>query len=183
MEGELSPRKGFAFIVESLGCIPLADRPPLKIACNVVDQQEKRHILDLALRNHVDLELLQGLNMEEMRLLYNRARLCVYAPLMEPFGLVPLEAMACETAVVGVREGGVMESVVHEHTGLLIERELKEFSSAIVHLMRSPALAVEYGKNGRKHVLENWTWERSTAELERYLYEVARQDFHYQGSQ
>lgn len=170
--GELSPRKGFAFVIESLGHIPSEIRPPLKIACNSVDQDEKARVQELALRHGVDLEILFGLNTNDLCLLYNRARLCVYTPVMEPFGLVPLEAMACEIAVVGVREGGVMESVVHEHTGLLIERDAEQFGSAVARLIRNPGLTAEYGKNGRKHVLENWTWERSTAELEQHLRNV-----------
>ena len=171
--GELTPRKGFDFLVNSLSHIPAEKRPILKLACNVVDQQERKFLQELANQNGVDIEIQTGLNVDELRFLYNKARLCVYSPVLEPFGLVPLEAMACGTAVIGIREGGVVESVVHERTGLLINRNAVEFGQAILRLLENPVLAEQFGKNGRKYILENWTWKKSTVELERYLYKVA----------
>jgi glycosyltransferase involved in cell wall biosynthesis len=88
---------------------------------------------------------------------------------LEPFGLVPLEAMSCGTPVVGVREGGVQESIIHERTGLLVERDPKKFSNAVQHLLSNPDLIAEYGRNGREHVLKNWTWDRSVDRLEDHL--------------
>jgi glycosyltransferase involved in cell wall biosynthesis len=171
--GEMSPRKGFDFIVKSLGMIPAEQRPPLKLACNVVHADELAYIKDLAEQNGVQLEVLEGVKVDGLRDLYNRARLCVYAPVMEPFGLVPLEAMACGTPVVGVREGGVQESVIHEQTGLLMERDARQFGAAIKHLLADPDLAETYGRNGRAHVVRNWSWENSVAILEKHLADCA----------
>lgn len=170
--GELSMRKGFDFVIESLAQIPSVDRPLLKIACNSVVPAEKAHIEKLAAHYGVDLEILFGLNTDELRLLYNEARFCVYAPVLEPFGLVPLEAMSCGRAVVGVSEGGVKESVLHERTGLLTSRDVKEFGAAVLRLLKDPMLADAYGHNGREYVLENWSWERSVAELEKHMQQV-----------
>ena len=171
--GELSSRKGFDFIVRSLGQISAKKRPALKLACNKIDQQELKLLQELAIQNVVDLEIHSDLNMDQLRVLYNKARLFVYSPILEPFGLVPLEAMACGTAVVGVKEGGVQESVVHEVTGLLIERDHLKFGEAVLKLLDNPALAEKYGENGRKHVLENWTWEKSVSILTSYLEKCA----------
>lgn len=171
--GEMSPRKGFDFIVKALGTIPADRRPALKLACNMVHASERAYVEDLASREGVELEVLAGVKVDGLRDLYNRARACVYAPVMEPFGLVPLEAMACGAPVVGVREGGVRESVVHEETGLLVARDAKLFGEAVMRLLASPELAESYGRNGREHVLRNWSWERSVAVLETALAEVA----------
>ena len=167
--GELSPRKGYDFLVESLGYIPEAQRPELRIACNNVLAQEREYIEKLSNEKGVVVEILTNLSTEKLKIEYNRAALCVYAPVLEPFGLVPLEAMACGAPVVGVREGGVAESIVHEHTGLLVERDAERFANAIQYLLSNPALRAEYGRNGREHVLQNWTWEASSAQLEGYL--------------
>ncbi|MFN8625146.1 MAG: glycosyltransferase family 4 protein [Candidatus Binatia bacterium] len=167
--GELTPRKGFDFLIESLGRIPAAERPPLVLACNWVDPREHGYVETLAARNGVQLQSMEQLGTAELSLEYNRARLCVYAPVLEPFGLVPLEAMACGTAVVGVREGGVSESIVHERTGLLVDRDHDQFAAAMQRLLSDPDLAAEYGRNGRQHVLRNWTWEESVASLEAHL--------------
>jgi glycosyltransferase involved in cell wall biosynthesis len=167
--GELSPRKGFDFVVKSLGQIPNEYRPPLIVACNSVIPQERAYVEGLAAQYGVDLQVLTHLGTGELRQLYNRARLCAYAPVLEPFGLVPLEAMACGTPVVGVREGGVQESIVHQRTGLLVERDPVEFGAAVEYLLENQDIAEEYGRNGREHVLNNWTWERSVDELGRHL--------------
>jgi len=171
--GEMSPRKGFDFIVKSLGTIPAGQRPPLKLACNMVHKDELAYIKGLAEHNGVQLEVLVGMNVDGLRELYNRARLCVYAPVMEPFGLVPLEAMACGTPVVGVREGGVQESVLHEQTGLLVERDAQKFGAAVQCLLADTELAETYGRNGRAHVAGNWTWENSVSILESHLADCA----------
>lgn len=167
--GELTPRKGFDFVVESLGHVSPDKRPQLRLVCNMVNPSEREYVECLAARNAVDLQVLTNLNTSELALQYNKAQVCVYAPVLEPFGLVPLEAMACGTPVVGVREGGVQESVVHECTGLLVERDAVQFAAAVQHLLSNPSLASEYGRNGREHVLRNWTWDQSVASLEGHL--------------
>jgi glycosyltransferase involved in cell wall biosynthesis len=159
--GEMSLRKGFDFIIESLAKIPANRRPPLKLACNAVKPRELDYINELAGRCQVDVQVLYKLDKEKLRDYYSRARLCVYTPINEPFGLVPLEAMACGTPVVGVREGGVMESIVHEHTGLLVERDPDRFAAAVQSLLANPDLADAYGRNAREHVTRNWSWDHS----------------------
>jgi len=77
--------------------------------------------------------------------------------------------MACGVPVIGVSEGGVAESIVHERTGLLVERDPEKFAGAMQHLLSNPDLALEYGRNGREHVLRHWTWDQSTESVERHL--------------
>lgn len=171
--GEMSPRKGFDFVVESLGQIPADKRPALKLACNAINNDELGYIKLLAKDNGVDLEILTRLGINKLRLLYNRAQLCVYAPVTEPFGLVPLEAMACGIPVVGVQEGGVPESVVHQYTGLVVERDASKFGAAVQYLLENKNLIESYGRNGREHVIQNWTWDKSVSILTSYLEKCA----------
>jgi glycosyltransferase involved in cell wall biosynthesis len=167
--GELSPRKGFLFLVDALGRLPEARRPALRLACNAVRDDERARVEQRAHQSGVRLEVAVGLTTDDLVREYNRAALCVYAPHQEPFGLVPLEAMACGTAVVGVDEGGVRESVLHGRTGLLAPRDADAFAQAVGHLLDDPARATEYGRQGRVHVLGRWTWDRSTAAIEAQL--------------
>jgi glycosyltransferase involved in cell wall biosynthesis len=167
--GELSPRKGFDFIVESLSCLPKTQRPQLKLACNNINFREKEYVERLAVQKGVALEIVTNLNTEALKNEYNLATLCVYAPVLEPFGLVPLEAMACGTPVVGVREGGVTDSIVHQRTGLLVERDPAKFATAIRYLLSNPSIRAQYGRSGREHVLQHWTWAQSVSVLEKHL--------------
>jgi glycosyltransferase involved in cell wall biosynthesis len=172
--GELSPRKGFDFVVASLALIPPAERPILRIACNEVRAEERIYVERLAARVGVQLEIRSGLGTQALVQEYNETPLCVYAPVQEPFGLVPLEAMACGTPVAAVREGGVPESVVHGKTGVLVARDTAEFALAVKDLLGDRATLERLGWNAREHVVGNWTWDRSVGELEGHLAGVAR---------
>lgn len=171
--GALTPRKGFDFLVKSLGHVAQADRPALTLACNAVHPQEHAYVTALARTHGVTLHLLERLETKALCRAYNQASLCVYAPVAEPFGLVPLEAMACGTPVVGVREGGVRESVIDGVTGLLVERDPEAFAEAVIRILSDEQLAARYGTQGRSMVMEQWTWETSTRRLEEHLNEVA----------
>jgi len=111
---------------------------------------------------------------EELVRLYNQARLTVYAPVMEPFGFVPLESMACQTPVIGVREGGVRESITDGVTGWLVDREPEELAATIGTLLDRVAEVDRVGKNGRSCVEANWTWDKSVENIEHYLQQTAQ---------
>lgn len=93
------------------------------------------------------------------------ARVFVCPSVYEPFGLVNLEAMACETAVVASRVGGIPEIVVDGVTGYLVdltEDDLDMFARAlaarITKLLDDAELAERMGVAGRRRVLDRFTW-------------------------
>jgi glycosyltransferase involved in cell wall biosynthesis len=171
--GELSPRKGFDFLIESLANIPSGQRPQLRLACNSVDPDERDYIQNLADQNEIELQVLTNLNTEELVLQYNLAKICVYAPIKEPFGLVPLEAMACGTPVVGVQEGGVGEIILNNRTGLLVERDPVLFARAVLSLLAEPEKCAHFGQQAREYSKNGWGWEKSTATLEGFLTSIS----------
>jgi glycosyltransferase involved in cell wall biosynthesis len=81
--------------------------------------------------------------------------------------------MACGTAVIGVREGGVRETIVHEATGLLTGRDPQGFAEAVGRLMNDPDQLADLGRQGRTHVEEQWQWEGCVRRLEMLLASVA----------
>ena len=97
---------------------------------------------------------------------YNRAMVVAFVPYLEPFGLVPLEAMACGTPVIGVREGGVRETVSDGQSGLLIDRDPRAFAAALGRILDDQAFAGRLGIQARAYVEQQWTWERSVDQLE-----------------
>ncbi len=171
--GAIQPHKGYDFLIESLGSLPEKTRPKLLLVGNTENTGEQMHLQNLALHHDVELSIEVGVTQDVLVQRYNEAFLVAYTPHNEPFGLVPLEAMACAKPVVGVNEGGVKETVVHKYTGLLVERNPAEFGAAIKQLIENPALATKYGRNGREHVVKNWTWERAISKLTTHLEECA----------
>lgn len=167
--GAIQQHKGYDFLIESFSFIDRKIRPALYLVGNMQDPKERGILQALAKENEVELHIEVGVNQATLVQKYNNAVLVAYAPYNEPFGLVPLEAMACGKPVVGVDEGGVKETVVNQYTGLLVERDPRKFGEAIQLLLEEPTLRNQYGKNGRKHTLENWSWEKSVNKLEQYM--------------
>jgi glycosyltransferase involved in cell wall biosynthesis len=169
--GSLTPLKGFDFLIQSVACIGSRSDRPLVIASNFQVPQEKQYLGSSWLKNWMSSWMLHSTMsvMKQLVSLYNSARLTVYSPIREPFGLVSLESMACGTPVVAVREGGVQEAVLHEQTGLTVERDPIMFAEAIQTLLANPEMASRYGRNGREHVVKNWTWDRAVETLEMHL--------------
>jgi glycosyltransferase involved in cell wall biosynthesis len=157
--------KAHDFIVRSLGRVPGDIRPRLTVIGKGDRQPEFRQ---LAKDNGVDLEIVENASDERVVELYNKAKATVIAYVMEPFGLVAIESMACETPVVAVREGGLRESVTDE-TGWLTDRNEDDFASAMEDLLKNPQQARAKGKKGRERVERLFTWERCAADLERVL--------------
>jgi glycosyltransferase involved in cell wall biosynthesis len=164
--------KAHDFIVRSLGKVPKQIRPRLTVIGKGDRQPEFRR---LAQENGVELEIVEGASDEKVVELYNTAVATVIAYIMEPFGLVAIESMACATPVVAVREGGLRESVT-EGTGWLTDRNEDDFASAVVEMMKNPEQARAKGNMGRARVEMHFSWERCAGELERVLFSWSRKD-------
>jgi starch synthase len=102
---------------------------------------------------------------EDLIHLHSHATVFVCPSIYEPFGLVILEAMACETAVVASRVGGIPEIVVDGETGYLVDfdpADLDGFTGALAGrietLLKDPTLAGTMGKAGRERVLQHFGW-------------------------
>lgn len=163
--GALQPSKGFAFVIASVARIPPAQRPPLRIVGNMEVGSERARLMQLAAAADVQLSIDVGVSDDDLARRYAEAALLVYAPHREPFGLAPLEAMACATPVVGVDEGGVRESVVDGVTGRLVPRDAAQFAETISALLGDAAERRRLGSNARDAVCRQWTWATATARL------------------
>ena len=96
----------------------------------------------------------------------------------EPFGLINLEAMACETPVVASAVGGILEVVEDGRTGLLVPpASPDDLAAAIRRVLDDPAFARVLGQAGRRRVEEHFSWA-SVAERTEQVYKDAIADFH-----
>ncbi len=118
--------------------------------------------------------------------LYSHAAVFCCPSIYEPFGIINLEAMACETAVVASAVGGIKEVVVDGETGFLVpleqmkespfeplhpEKFSRDLAVRINRLMKDPQLRGKFGKAGRKRVEAKFSWT-AIAQKTRNLYET-----------
>jgi len=101
------------------------------------------------------------------------ATVFVCPSIYEPMGIVNLEAMACETAVVATATGGIPEVVAEGETGLLVpitqatdgtgtpldpDRFVSDLAAAVNEVLADPARASALGKAGRRRAVEHFSW-------------------------
>jgi glycogen synthase len=129
----------------------------------------------------------QMVSVQEKIELYSHAEIFCCPSIYEPFGIINLEAMACETAVVASAVGGIKEVVVEGETGFHVPLEqmkespfepldpewfARDIASRINTLMTDAALCARMAKAGRKRAEEHFGWDaiaRRTVELYRTL--------------
>lgn len=178
--GTCIPPKGYDFLIRSLSHIVIEKRPRLVIVGNSSDEGWVNYLNKLADENAVDLTIQTMITDEDLVRLYNKAKAVVYSPYLEPFGYVPLEAMACGTPVVGVKEGGIKETVLHKKTGLLTQRDEKDFAAAIELLFDDEVLWEELSQTGVRYIDCFWTLDhagkRLIKNIERIIEKEAKHD-------
>jgi len=101
----------------------------------------------------------------EMSKLYSKSKLALALGVNEPFGLIPLEAMACGLPVIAVNNGGYKETVMDNKTGYLLPRDPKQIFEKISLLLENKDQLKTMSLNARKHVEDNWTWDKSVRRL------------------
>ena len=101
---------------------------------------------------------------EKLCALLTSADLFICPSIYEPLGIVNLEAMGCETAVLATRVGGIPEVVADGSTGRLVDYSGDgsalegDLSASIIELMEQPALLKQYGEAGRKRAAAEFGW-------------------------
>jgi len=109
--------------------------------------------------------------------LYSHAAVFACPSVYEPFGLINLEAMACETPVVASAVGGILEVVVDGETGLLVEPARPDvLAEALTRVLANPALGRSMGRAGRRRVETRFSWS-SVAERTEQVYSDAIAEF------
>ncbi len=92
--------------------------------------------------------------------LYSHADSFVCPSVYEPFGIINLEAMACQAPVVASRVGGIKEVVVDGVTGLLVPPDQpRQLAAAIRRLLNERGLREQFRAQGRKRVEELFSWQ------------------------
>jgi D-inositol-3-phosphate glycosyltransferase len=171
--GRLVPRKGVASVVEAMPQLPDTE---LVIAggdgaADVASNSERQRLANLAHQHGAAdrVRFVGQMSRAEMAALLRSADVVVCTPWYEPFGIVPLEAMACGIPVVGSAVGGLLDSVADGRTGILVPpRDSAAIARAVRTLLYSPERRAAFGRAGRERAVAYYAWDRvaaSTAEI------------------
>lgn len=103
------------------------------------------------------------------------ADVVVSVPWYEPFGIVPVEAMACGRAVVVSAVGGHLDTVEDGVTGRLVPpRDHAALTAALTQLLADPGLRRKPGTAGAARAAARYSWDRIAAEIEAVYYACVR---------
>jgi glycogen synthase len=152
-----------------------------------IAKETEELIIELKSQREGIILISEMLPREKIKVLYSHARVYACPSLYEPFGIINLEAMACETPVVGSAVGGIPEIIIEGETGFLIplesisrtdfnpknpERFQKDFAQKVNLLLDNKELADTMGKAGRERVLDKFSWESIAKTTFNYYAEV-----------
>jgi D-inositol-3-phosphate glycosyltransferase len=114
---------------------------------------------------------------QELKFYYSAADVFISTPWYEPFGITPVEAMACGTPVIGSNVGGIKYTVVHNKTGFLVEPNDPEALAAYAaRLFSDPALIDQFGRHGIQRVNNHFTWRKVARAIADLYEEVVTAD-------
>jgi phosphoheptose isomerase len=101
---------------------------------------------------------------EVLKYYYSAADVFVTTPWYEPFGITPVEAMACGTPVIGADVGGIKFTVKDGETGYLVPpNEPERLADRLLHLLENPQLMSLFGRQAIRRSQEHFTWQKVTS--------------------
>ncbi len=172
--GNLSIHKGHEFIIDSLALLKTKGRPKLIISSGGINLDRKVYLEQYALSKKVTLKIVSRVPDEDMVSLYNKAKIVICGAHLETLGLSALEAMACGTPVIAVKEGGYRDIVTDGINGLLVERDERSLAKAVNILLTDHSLYGKIAKQSRNSILPYWTWDSATIRLEKYIEDMMK---------
>lgn len=170
--GRFVPRKGFDVVVRALPHLP--DTELVIVGgpdqAQLGSDPEARRLMDLATELGVAdrVKLYGSVSRADMPAILRSADVVACTPWYEPFGIVPLEAMACGVPVVASAVGGMLDTVVHDVTGQLLKPQRPdEVAKTVNRLLRDDFLRQSMGAAGRDRARARYSWDRIAADIQR----------------
>lgn len=174
--GRITDQKGIFHLLEASRRLP--DGVQLVLCASAPDTPEIEERLRGAVAGMPSVRWINEMvPVDVVTQLYSHAAVFACPSVYEPFGLINLEAMACETAVVASAVGGIVEVVEDGKTGVLVPPARPDvLAEAINRVLANPALAREMGRAGRRRVEAHFSWA-SIAERTEQVYTEAIDEF------
>lgn len=180
--GRIVPRKGIDNVIRCLKY--LTDIPNVRLlvvggSCNIPDFEndiEFKRLKAIAEKDGVSnrIEFTGRRERGQLKLYYQAADFFISTPWYEPFGITPLEAMACGTPVIGANVGGIKYTVRHKETGFLVPpHDPKALADAVKEGISCPEKYSILCQNALRHVNEYFTWETVAQQMSRLYARIA----------
>ena len=169
--GRLVPRKGVDTVIAAIGRVPAANL----IVAGGPERARLDHDPEVARLRKVAAEskvasrvtFTGRVEHQEVPGLMRSADVVVSDPWYEPFGIVPLEAMACGAAVIASAVGGHLDTVADGITGLLVPpRNPGALADRTRYLLANPARCLELGATAAARARSRYSWAQIAAETE-----------------
>jgi len=179
--GRLVPRKGVDNVIRALAVLAERGRRDVELmvvggAARVDEDPEATRLAQLAQQLGVRGQVVFAgqLPRADMPAMIRSCRAVICTPWYEPFGIVPLEAMACGVPVIASSVGGLVDTVVDGGTGLHVPpKDEHALADAIGLLLDEPELASSFGAAGAERAAARYCWERIAADTEKAYRQVA----------
>ncbi|MCM6772124.1 glycosyltransferase [Nocardia sp. CDC159] len=159
--GRMVPRKGFEIAVRALAELP--DTELVIAGGTAAEREEADRLRGIAAEARVSqrVRLLGQVPRSAMPELFRSADAVLCTPWYEPFGMVPLEAMACRRPVVATAVGGMIDTVVDGVTGRLVSSlDPHAIAEAVRPLLADATLRETWGTAGFARARTRYTWDR-----------------------
>lgn len=168
--GRMVPRKGVDNVIEAFARLnhKAAKMRLLIVGGDTDTVKELERLKELAAKLKVEDRIVftGQKSRAELKFYYAAADLFITTPWYEPFGITPLEAMACGTPVIGSMVGGIKYSVADGQTGVLVSpKNPNTLANTIRSLLRSPGQLKEMGVNAVRRVNRMFTWELVASQM------------------
>lgn len=179
--GRIVPRKGIDTVIQAISYLRSLENVRLVVVGgeNEIpvfdDGSELARLYTLAHElNVLDRVTFVGRRKRDLlKYYYSAADVFVTTPWYEPFGITPLEAMACGTPVIGSNVGGIKFSVIDGKTGFLVEpKEPKQLAARIEQLLLDSELRMQMKQGALSHVNAWFTWAKVANKIEKTYHAV-----------
>jgi glycosyltransferase involved in cell wall biosynthesis len=162
--GRMVERKGFQDVIAALRFVPAAELVIVGGRIDPLFTRLSRYAEACGVADRVTFA--GAVPREQMPPWYRSADVLVSAPWYEPFGLTPLEAMACGVPVVGSAVGGLTDTVVDGITGVLVPpRAPRALGDALRALLADRMRRMAYGSAAVDRARHTYSWERAAQQL------------------
>ncbi len=187
--GRIVPRKGIDTVIRGFARFLQSHKVEARLlvvggesaTSQTAHDQEIGRLRQIAVTEGIDdrVSFVGRRSREKLRYYYSAADVFITTPWYEPFGITPLEAMACGVPVIGADVGGIKFTVVEGETGHLIPpRDDMKLAEVLSCLYSHPSARESLGKGGIRRVNQYFTWQtvtRTMAEMYEEVLAAAKQ--------